>query len=343
MPKRDVAVDLWSTGPKTARTAVVWAALITVYVLWGSTYLGIRVAVETMPPFLMAGVRFVIAGLILCAWRLPSALASGRAPTATQWRKAAVIGAALLIGGNGAVAWAEQVVPSGLTAVMVSIVPLWMALIDRVFFGRKISAPTAVGLIVGFAGVALLVFHPSTGSIPIVGALVLAGGSLSWAAGSLYARDAKLPEDSLLSTGMEMATGGIGLCLLGLLTGEASRVHLSAISTASWAGFVYLVIFGAIVGYSAYLWVIRNAPTTLVSTYAYVNPIVAVLLGLAILHEPISTREGIAGAVIIAAVALIVSTGSSQLRRVGRLEVRNGPDQPARDAALHNIRESAGE
>jgi drug/metabolite transporter (DMT)-like permease len=290
--------------------ALVWAALITVYVLWGSTYLGIRVAVQTMPPFLMAGVRFLIAGALLCAWRFPAAARAGKLPTRDEWRRTLVIGAALLLGGNGAVAYAETSVPSGLTALMVSVVPLWMALIDRIFYGRRLPAPVLAGLFAGFAGVALLVGPPGRGSISLVGALVLTVGSLSWAAGSLYSRGARLPEDSLLATGMEMLTGGACLTLAGIAAGETAHVQLAAISSNSWIAFVYLIFFGGIAGFSAYLWVIRNAPTSLVSTYAYVNPVVAVFLGWAILHETLTLRTLAAAAVIVCSVAWIVSANS---------------------------------
>lgn len=290
-----------------APPALIWAALATVYVLWGSTYFGIRVAVETMPPFLMSGIRFVIAGGALLAWRLPLARRAGVSPTAGQWKRALIIGAALLLGGNGGVAWAEQTVPSGITALTVAAVPMWMALIDRVFCGRRLSPAAIVGLVVGFAGVALLAGAPGGGSISPIGTAVLICASLSWAAGSLYSRTAHMPEDSLLATGMEMAAGGACLCLASVAFGEPAHLHVAAISPASWIAFCYLVVFGAIVGFSAYLWVIRAAPTSLVSTYAYVNPLVAVFLGWAFLHEDVNARIAFAGAVILGAVALIVS------------------------------------
>jgi drug/metabolite transporter (DMT)-like permease len=291
-----------------AQPALVWAALLTVYVLWGSTYLAIRVAVMTMPPLLMAGARFTIAGLILLAWRLPIALRDGRAPTLDHWRRALVIGAALLLGGNGGVALAETTVPSGLTALIVSTVPLWMMAIDAIFFKRRPSSAALVGLATGFGGVALLVGPTGGGAVSIVGAVVLVLASLSWAAGSIYSRTAKLPEDSLLTTGMEMLCGGMCLVLAGLAAREDAGFHLGAVSEASWIAFLWLVFFGGIVGFAAYLWVIRNAPTSLVSTYAYVNPIVAVALGWAILHEQITTGTLVAGGIIIASVALIVSS-----------------------------------
>jgi drug/metabolite transporter (DMT)-like permease len=285
----------------------VWAALITVYILWGSTYLGIRIAVQTMPPLLFAGVRFMIAGALLCAWRLPIAIRDGKLPTLEYWRRTLVIGAALLLGGNGGIAIAETTVPSGLTALVVSVVPLWMALIDRFFYGRTMSAKALAGLVVGFGGVALLIGSPAQGTTSPVGLIIVVVASLSWAAGSLYSRSAKLPDDSFLATGMEMLMGGVCLVVAAFFAGEYARVDVAAVSPASWIALVYLIFFGGIVGFSAYLWVIRNAPTALVSTYAYVNPVVAVILGWAVLHESLTLRSGIAGAIIIASVAWIVS------------------------------------
>ncbi len=291
----------------SVQPTLVWAALITVYILWGSTYFGIRIAVQTMPPLLFAGVRFIIAGALLCAWRLPIAIREGKLPTLDHWRRTLVIGAALLLGGNGGVAFAETTVPSGLTALIVSVVPLWMALIDRLFYGRKMSATMLAGLVVGFGGVALLIGSPAQGPVSTVGAIVLIVASLSWAAGSLYSRGAKLPDDSFLATGMEMLAGGACLTIAAFFAGEFARLDVAAISPASWIAFVYLIFFGGIVGFSAYLWVIRNAPTALVSTYAYVYAVVAVFLGWAFLHERLTLRAAAAGAIIVASVAWIVS------------------------------------
>jgi len=293
-----------------AQPALVWAALLTVYVLWGSTYLAIRVAVTTMPPLLMAGARFTIAGLLLLAWRLPIALRAGKAPSVVQWRRALVIGAALLLGGNGGVAFAETTVPSGLTALIVSTVPLWMTAIDAVFYKRMPSRAALVGLVTGFGGVALLIGAPGGGSVSVAGAVVLVLASLSWAAGSIYSRSAKLPEDSFLATGMQMVAGGACLLIVGTAFREIPRLDIGAVSYNSWIAFGWLVFFGGIVGFSAYLWAIRNASTALVATYAYVNPVVAVALGWAILSEPITFRTLLAGAVIVASVALIVSAGT---------------------------------
>jgi drug/metabolite transporter (DMT)-like permease len=309
--------------------ASIWIALGLVYVLWGSTYLGIRVAVETIPPFLMAAGRFAIAGAVLVALRLPSAIRAGSLPTGSQWGRALVIGAALLLGGNGLVCWAEQVVPSGMTALVVALVPIWMAILDRIFFGRRMGALAVLGLLMGFGGVALLVGPLGGGHVAVAGAIALAIATLSWAAGSLYSRHATVHDDSLLATGMEMVLGGASLALAAAFAGDYGRLHFAAISPASWIAFAYLVVFGGIVGFGAYLWLLRNAPTGLVSTYAYVNPVVAVFLGWTFLREPIGGWTIAAGALILASVAFI---GSS----------RKPADAPARAPAAAATPRSRG-
>ncbi|MBC5823247.1 MAG: EamA family transporter [Candidatus Eremiobacteraeota bacterium] len=287
--------------------ARIWAALVTVYVLWGSTYLGIRWAEATIPPLLMSGVRFLIAGAILFLWRLPSARRNGETPSRGHWMAAFLVGVPLILGGNGGVALAERTVPSGVTAVMVALTPLWMALIDRFVFHRRLNPWTWTGIVVGFGGVAFLIGLPGSGRIDIVGASIVVVASLSWAAGSIYSREAKLPKDSSLGIGMEMLAGGACLCIASAIFGDAGRLHVARISPLSYWSFAYLVVFGAIVGFSAYLWLLRVTETSRVATYAYVNPVVAVALGAALGHEPISARTVAAGAVILTGVALIVA------------------------------------
>ena len=286
---------------------LVWVALVIVYILWGSTYLGIRIAVETMPPLLMAGVRFAIAGATVIAWRLPAALRSRQPVTLLHWRSALLIGAGLMLGGNGGVAVAERTVPSGITALIVAVVPLWMALIDRVVYKRKLRPLTIAGLVVSFGCVAYLIGWPGPQRIDVAGALIVVAATIAWAVGSLYSRNAPLPNDGFLAIGMEMVAGGALLCLSALLTGEFRHLQLGAISAASLWALGYLIVFGAIVGFSAYLWLLRTAPTSLVSTYAYVNPVVAVLLGNSWLGEPIGPRVLVAGALIFGSVVAIVS------------------------------------
>ncbi len=290
----------------------IWSALVTVYIVWGSTYLAIRFAIETLPPFLMAGARFLIAGAIL--YFIRRALGDPR-PSKKEWRSAAVIGTFLLVGGNGGVVWAEQSVPSGLAALLVSTVPLWMVLIDTLISGRvRPGKRTMVGILLGFFGVVLLVgpAHIGEGAnlTNRLGVVVLLLAPLFWSIGSLYHRRAILPASPLLGTGMEMLTGGVGLLLLGLLTGEATRWNPAATSLPSFLGWLYLVVFGSWVGFAAYIWLLRVAPTPLVATYAYVNPVVAIFLGFLWAAEPLTPQILTAAAIILGSVALTTSASS---------------------------------
>jgi drug/metabolite transporter (DMT)-like permease len=287
--------------------ARIWTALIAVYICWGSTYLAIRFAVETMPPFLMAGTRFLIAGAILFTWRR---LAGDGRPSKVEWRSAAIVGAFLLLLSNGTVVWAEQRVASGITALLVSTAPLWMVLIDALRpGGQRPGWQTVTGVLVGFSGILLLVgpqeLAGNSQSINPLGLAALLLAPIFWSIGSLYNRGAKLPASPLLGTGMEMLAGGAGLLALGTLTGEWSRLHLSAITPRSWWSLAYLVVFGALVGFAAYTWLLRVAPTPLVSTYAYVNPLIAVFLGSLLAQEPLNARILLSAGVIIGAVVLI--------------------------------------
>jgi len=296
------------------RPGAVWAALITVYIAWGSTFLAIRYVVETMPPFLTASVRFLIAGGILYAWRRISGDAP---PTRRQWRSAAVVGLFLLLGGNGCVSWAEQRLTSSVTALLIASVPVWMVLLDALLHGRqpgyqKPGRLTLLGILVGFAGIVLLVSpnqqEGAQGKIDLLGAAAVTLGAFLWAAGSLYSRSADLPDSALLGTSMEMLCGGLGLLLAGTVTGEWASINIPAISANSLLGLVYLIIFGSWVGFAAYTWLLRAAPIPLVSTYAYINPVVAVVMGHLIAAEPLTIRMELAAAVIIGAVALITVT-----------------------------------
>jgi drug/metabolite transporter (DMT)-like permease len=290
-----------------APAAAVWAALVSVWAFWGGTYLAIRVVVRTMPPFLSASLRFLVAGAVLYAVAVRRGDRAGDRPSRAQWMAAAIIGGSLLLGGNGLVMWAEQTVASGIAALIIASVPLWLALLDRVVLGNRLSWLAVVGLAVGFSGLVLLV-NPSGGSrLNLAGAGALMIASLSWAAGSLYARHAPLPKRPLVGTGMQMLAGGMLLGLVGLARGELGQFDPAAVSIESVLGLAYLIVFGSLVAFSAYIWLLRVTRTTLVSTYAYVNPIVAVFLGWGVLSEPISLQTLIAGMIIVVAVALIVS------------------------------------
>jgi drug/metabolite transporter (DMT)-like permease len=300
-------------SPTRTAPGAIWAGMICIYVVWGSTYLAMRFGIQTMPPFLMAAARFLIAGGLLYAWQRMSGVA---APTRPQWRSAAIVGLFLLVGGNGGVVWAEQRIPSGIAALLVGSTPLWMVLIDGVLHRRLPSWRVALGILVGLAGIAVLV-GPSEltglhGDIDMLGAGIVTLAAFSWAAGSLYSRKADLPASPFLYNGMEMLCGGAGLLLLGSLSGEWGRLNLAAISIPSWLGFGYLVIFGSLLGFSTYTWLLRSAPTTLVSTYAYVNPIVAVVIGNLLAQEPLTPRVILAAVVIVGGVVLITLSNSKK-------------------------------
>ena len=290
------------------RRLTLVAAFLAVYLIWGSTYLAIRFAIETMPPFLMAGVRFTIAGGILYA--AARALGAPR-PNRRHWKSALVIGAFLLLGGNGGVVWAEQTVPSGLTALIVAIVPLWMVLFDWLRgSGRRPGSKVALGLLLGFVGVGLLVGPNGLGAgqrIDPAGAAVVVLASVLWAAGSIYARHAQLPASQPLATGMEMLAGGALLLLVGTGFGELGRADLGAISTRSALALLYLIVFGAIIAFTAYVWLLRVTTPARAATYAYVNPVVAVVLGWSLASEPLGPRVLLAAAMIVAAVVLILA------------------------------------
>ena len=287
----------------------VWIALVIVYIVWGTTYLGIEVVNETMPTFLAAGVRFLVSGAILYLLAVRRGDRDGDRPTARGWRAAAVIGAGLLVTGNGFVALAERTVPTGLVSLIIALVPIWMALIDTVLLGRRPRAQVVVGLVGGFAGAAFLVSGSADAdAVPLTGMLVAVVATISWASASLYSRTAPLPRRPFVGVGMEMLCGGTLLVVLGVATGELADVDLAGISRASLLALGYLIVFGSFAGFASYIWLLRNARTSLVSTYAYVNPVVAVFLGWAVLGEPITPRILIAGLVVLASVALIIAS-----------------------------------
>jgi drug/metabolite transporter (DMT)-like permease len=300
------------------RRPAVWVALAALYLIWGSTYLGIEVAMRTLPPLLMLSLRFLVAGAVL--WLL---VGRGQRPTLRHWRAAAVIGAALLLFGNGGVAIAQETIDTGTVALIVGSVPLWLALLDRVFLGQRLAPAAVAGLVVGFGGVAFLAGDVGGGSLG--GAALVLVASLAWAAGSLYARRAAAPRRPLTGAALQMLAGGVLLGLAGLARGEAGEVDPAAVSGASVIALVYLIAIGSLVGFSAYVWLLRNAPTSLVGTYAYVNPVVAVALGTLVLGEPLDARVLLGGGAILAAVILIVSA-----RPIAAPAVRTGAVAPSR-------------
>ena len=286
--------------------ALVLSAFAVIYLVWGSTYLAIRIAIETLPPFLMAGTRFLIAGTLMYGW----ARARGATPAGgREWRAAAMLGALFLLFGNGGVVWAEQRVASGLAAVLVALLPIWTAIVEWVRpGGSRPGLVTSAGLLAGFAGVALLL-APGTGGTAVdpLGAAVLIGASLSWAIASVLSKSLPQPGSGALASGMQMLAGGTMLTLAGLGTGEAGAVHLDAVTLRSGAALLYLIVFGSLLGFGAFTWLLRVSSPARVATYAYVNPIVAVLLGWALAGEPFGPRELAAAAVIVGGVALITT------------------------------------
>ena len=298
---------------RSPSTAAIVVALLVVYLVWGSTYLGIAVVIETMPPLLTAGVRYAVAGVIMLTGfvalaRLRPGSWQLERPTAAQWRSAVVIGLLLLLGGNGGVVLGELYIPSGMAAVLVAMEPMWLAAIEAVLTRRRPSALVIGGIIAGIVGVAVLLI-PVEGLDrfdPLGVALVICAG-LTWAAGSIYVRHAALPRSGVLGTGMEMLAGGAALLVAGVLLGEVGRTDVSSFSAESIAALAYLVVFGSIVAFTAYTWLLANVSVSVVATYAYVNPIVAVALGALILSEPITPRTIVAALIIIGAVVAMVS------------------------------------
>jgi drug/metabolite transporter (DMT)-like permease len=299
--------------PLRVKIIIAFAA---VYLIWGSTYLAIRFAIETLPPFLMAGFRFVVAGAVLYGW---ARLAGAKRPTRIHWGTTTVIGGLLISVGNGAVVWAEQRVPSGLASLLVATVPIWMVMLDWARRdGRRPGPWVMTGLGLGFAGLALLVGPEGlsgSGRIDPVGAAVLLSGSIAWAVGSLYSLRAPLPDSRLLATAMEMLTGGALLLVAGMMTDEWTGLQLNSVSVRSAVSLIYLIVFGSLVGFTAYIWLLNATTPARATTYAYVNPVVAVFLGWFLAGEPLSMRTVLAAAVIVTAVAVITTDRS---RRNGK-------------------------
>jgi drug/metabolite transporter (DMT)-like permease len=305
-------------------------ALTTVYLVWGSTYLAIRVAVRTIPPFLMAGVRFLIAGAVLYAWSIRRGDVENDPIGPRQWAAAALIGGLLLLGGNGGVVWAERRVASGLTALLIALVPIWMALMVSARGQEAVRVRALAGLLLGLGGTVLLVRSSETsgGAVSLAGVVVLVFASISWALGSVLSPTVGLPKRPMVSTAMEMLCGGAMLSLAGLFSGEATHVHASRIAGTSVVAFLYLIVFGSWAGFTAYVWLLQNAPPSLASTYAYVNPVVAVFLGWLILHERVTALTLVSAALIVGAVALIIVSQSPQARRSPESAPRSGPPPP---------------
>ncbi|MGH3034192.1 MAG: EamA family transporter [Gaiellaceae bacterium] len=290
--------------------ARVWLALGTIYLVWGSTFMAVTIAVRDLPPLLAMGIRHLAAGAILLAWALPRGDAAGDPIGPAQIRAGLVFGGALFLAGHGGLAWAQQTVPSGLAALLIGSIPLWMALLDRVVFGKRLTPAANVGLGAGFVALAFLVDPFGGGSVDRAGAVVAILAAFAWAAGSLYSRGAMLPRRPLVSAGLAALCGGVLLAIASAASGEFGDARFAWEALLAVA---YLVVVGTLIGFTAYVWLLRAAPTSLVSTYAYVNPIVAVALGSAFLGEKVSGQMLAAGAVILVSVALIVRSSRTAL------------------------------
>ncbi|TFG68707.1 MAG: hypothetical protein E4H24_02865 [Thermomicrobiales bacterium] len=301
----------------------IWAAMLVLYLVWGSTYLGIAIAVESIPPFVMASARFLIAGSILLAWSVARDGRSFAVPTRRQWRDSGIVGALLLGGGMGMVAFGEQTVPSGIAALLVAMMPVWVAVLGWILLRERLPRLAGIGIVVGFAGVAILVGPSATGAVDgldPLGLTALLISPIAWSLGSLFASHrADLPGRPLVATGLQMVLGGGVLAIMAVVSGELADLDPGAITRSSVIAFLYLTIIGSLVAFTAFGWLLRVAPLPLVTTYAYVNPVVAVILGWIILGETVDARTALAGAVIIGAVALIITSRGRMARsRTGR-------------------------
>ena len=289
----------------TARRGPVLAAFAAIYLIWGSTYLGIRFAIETIPPFMLSASRFSLAGLIMLA-----AARMRRAPEVTlpQFRTAAIVGSLLMLG-NSLVGVAERRIPSGIAALLVAMTPLFMVLLEWARpGGRRPTLLVGVGLLIGLTGVATLVGPASFGGgarIDLVGAGTVILGSLAWSVGSIYSRHAPRPQSAVMMTAIQMLVGGVFVGVIGIMIGELATFHIAAVSARSVAAWVYLLIVGSLIGFTAFVFLLRVSTAARVATYAYVNPVVAVILGWLLANEAISVRMLVAAAIIVAGVALI--------------------------------------
>jgi len=298
--------------------ALVLVAFATVYLVWGSTYFAIRVAIDTLPPLLMAGVRFLVAGGALFLWLWLRGVAW---PEKIHWRNAFVSGVLLLVCGNGMVVWAEQTVPSGLTALLIGLAPAWFALFEWLRPGGTVPQPrTIVGILVGFAGMTLLVSgrgtQPPGSPAAWHGALMLSFATISWVGGSFYSKHRPHAASPWMNAALQMLWGGIVLILIASFSGEWTRLHWGRVSVQSWSALLYLIVFGSLIAFSAYVWLLKVSKPSHVATYAYVNPIIALFLGRIFLGEWLSARVLLAAAVILAGVVIITLPGGAISKRL---------------------------
>ena len=286
----------------------VWLALGTIYVVWGSTFLAIAIVVRDLPPFLSMSIRHLCAGAIVFVWVLLRR--REREPLGwRQWGAAFVFGGGLFLVGHGGLAWAQQDVPSGIAALLVGTIPLWFAIVARLMLGERLGGRAFAGLLLGFAGLALLVDPSGEEGAEPLGALVIVLGALGWVAGSVYSQRSPLPKDTLLAAAMGMLAGG---ALLTVVSGARGEYDDAAFTSDALLATAYMVVVGSLIGFSAYVWLLKTVPASTVSTYAYVNPVIAVALGWAFNDEVITSRTLVAGAAIVVGVALMVSRSTEK-------------------------------
>lgn len=305
---------------------ILIAAFAAIYIFWGSTYLGIKYAIETLPPFLMAGARFGFAGTLLFIWA--SFSKDYERPTRAHWRTSFIVGTLLLLGGNGGVVLAQHYISSSMAALLVATEPLWIVLLSWLWLnsGRP-NWKVTLGLIVGFLGVWLLISGRDTGAASSgdfgqwIGILAVLGGALSWATGSIYGLRSPVPKSSLMTAGMQMMSGSISLLIVGFVRGEWAAFDPSAVSSTSVFAFIYLMIFGSLIGFTAYSWLLKNAQPSMVATYAYVNPVIAVLLGWGIAGESLTGQMLIGAFIVVASVALITANKKAKAMNDDEIEI----------------------
>jgi drug/metabolite transporter (DMT)-like permease len=326
MPTRSVA------RTPAPSSGAIWAGIWVLYLVWGSTYLGIAIAVETIPPFLMAGFRFAVAGILLVAWSILRERSDFRLPTRREVRDTAIVAALLLGGGMGMVAFGEQTVPSGLTAIFIAMMPLWVAVFGRLLLGQRLPTLALAGIGIGLVGIVILAW-PGDASLAGVDPIHLAAvvvSPISWSLGSLYAANgARLPERPVFATGLQMLFGTVVLAGFAVASGEPASFDPTTVSSASLLALAYLTVVGSLFAFSVFGWLLRVAPLQKVTTYAYVNPIVAVILGTIILAEPITPRTLVAGGLVIVAVALIVTSRGRATQRAAGPKQRTDEAPPA--------------
>jgi drug/metabolite transporter (DMT)-like permease len=322
-----------TSTPRPASAVLIWAAILILYVVWGSTYLAIRVAVDSVPPFVMGAVRFAIAGLVMLAAVAVARRGAIVRPTRRELRDCAIIGTCLMFGGMGLVSWGEQTVPSGIAGVLIAMMPVWVAVYGRIFFRERLPSLAIVGIVVGMIGVVVLVGQGVAveGSLDPAGIAALVLSPMAWAAGATFsANRARLPSDPFLATSLEMLSGSIVLAVAAVLSGEVASFRPSEVTGDGVLATTYLTVVGSLVAFTAFVWVIRHAPLPLVTTYAFVNPVIAVFLGWLLLHEAVGPVQLGAGAVIVLGVALIIVARS---RMTGAVVAAAATDEGPKSSA----------